>query len=307
MAARLQPFSFDPWAARQPFTPNLYGAYFPLPIPAGTSLPVTVFAQPETARLPGYRRSNSTAALKVKPSFRPPYHENRQPRRPKRCEDGHLPQLKRKPTKKHRRRSQKKFRHAKAPRSADEHATQQAGALRERSHQLPLPPPQPTPYTSRQCVEDAAELNVNPYGTMAGMIELQQGAAPLAFEEHRSEDGPSSSVDGLSTSGSDGEDAEGQHDQQQPAPTVAFGPAKNFDVGMLGDPNRQGDSFLRVRLEEQEAHLSQLEEDNLTLREKLFLVQQELEELRRRASGSTAEAQAVEGENSVVWGGPCES
>jgi hypothetical protein len=64
---------------------------------------------------------------------------------------------------------------------------------------------------------------------------------------------------------------------------------------------RHSDQFMRAKLEEQETLIARLEEDNLTLREKLYLAEQELKDLRKRAtSGDEAENYLSDGEASCA-------
>ncbi|CAI5994198.1 unnamed protein product [Closterium sp. NIES-64] len=59
-----------------------------------------------------------------------------------------------------------------------------------------------------------------------------------------------------------------------------------------------GDSFLRARIDEQETQLAQLEEENLTLRERLYVAEQEVKELRRRLGEGSDELVEMGGDNS---------
>ncbi|CAI5483199.1 unnamed protein product [Closterium sp. Yama58-4] len=59
-----------------------------------------------------------------------------------------------------------------------------------------------------------------------------------------------------------------------------------------------GDSFLRARIDEQETQLAQLEEENLTLRERLYVAEQEVKELRRRLGEGSDEMVEMGGDNS---------
>jgi molecular chaperone GrpE (heat shock protein) len=55
--------------------------------------------------------------------------------------------------------------------------------------------------------------------------------------------------------------------------------------------------LMEVRLAEQESHIAYLEDENLTLKERLFLVQQEVNELRQRLQGGSCDGVVDEHED----------
>jgi len=99
------------------------------------------------------------------------------------------------------------------------------------------------------------------------------------------------------------ESGEQEHEQEhEPQEDIDHG-LQRFEV-LSREPGRRerhSDQFMRAKLEEQETLIARLEEDNLTLREKLYLAEQELKDLRKRAtSGDEAENYLSDGEASCA-------
>lgn len=136
----------------------------------------------------------------------------------------------------------------------------------------------PTPIISpaREGLADMAkqEWGLYGYGSMKGFIRLKDGDNDNGFEGETRDDDESSS-------GSDVEEhvemeRRLDHDLSRfvmtyPS-TSSPPPSGGFD----------GPRGLENRVDDQDNHIARLEEENLTLKERLFLMEQEMEDLRRR-------------------------
>lgn len=174
-----------------------------------------------------------------------------------------------------------------------------------------LPISSPSPWASgtagEQLVEEALELRVDPYGSMNGCIRLK--SPDLGSSGGSDKDGSSGESHG--TTSSDSVEQVHQVDSHQ---EVASRPEQgeereerkehgwhNFE--MLYSPERSdgegknGNRFLRARIEEQETEIAHLQEENMTLRERIFLLEQEMKETKRRAREVSDENEEVDG----VW------
>lgn len=130
----------------------------------------------------------------------------------------------------------------------------------------------PTPIfsPSREVLGDMAkeEWGVDGYGSMKGLIRLRSG------NEHEDEDDDEAN----GSSESDVEEhveVERRLDHDLSRFEMIY-PNYNSTVG--GDYN----NVLENRVDDQDSHIAQLEEENLTLKERLFLMERELADLRRR-------------------------
>ncbi|XP_054816623.1 uncharacterized protein LOC129316301 [Prosopis cineraria] len=132
----------------------------------------------------------------------------------------------------------------------------------------------PTPVFSpaREDLMDMAkqEWGVDGYGSMKGLIRLRSGSPK------GDEDFPDNNSGGAS-SDSDVEEERVEVERKLDHDVRRFEMIYPNSTG--GDDQT---SVLENRVDEQDGHISQLEEENLTLKEKLFLMERELSELRRR-------------------------
>ncbi|KAK4285557.1 hypothetical protein QN277_002242 [Acacia crassicarpa] len=134
----------------------------------------------------------------------------------------------------------------------------------------------PTPVFSpaREDLMDMAkeEWGVDGYGSMKGLIRLRSGS-PTGVEE----DADSDNNSGGASSDSDVEEERVEVEKKLDHDVRRF--EMIYPNSTIGDDQT---SVLENRVDEQDTHISQLEEENLTLKEKLFLMERELSELRRR-------------------------
>ncbi|ERN17090.1 hypothetical protein AMTR_s00044p00086850 [Amborella trichopoda] len=128
----------------------------------------------------------------------------------------------------------------------------------------------PTPVfsPSREGVIDMAkeELGVNGYGSMKGLIRLRSPG----FEHPNS---PDESSESESSDVEEHVEVERRLDHD----------LSRFEmIYPSGSPRPEQSNLLENRVDDQDTHIAQLEEENLTLKERLFLMEQELGDLRRR-------------------------
>ncbi|KAK3205024.1 hypothetical protein Dsin_019070 [Dipteronia sinensis] len=131
----------------------------------------------------------------------------------------------------------------------------------------------PTPIfsPSREVLGDMAkeEWGVDGYGSMKGLIRLRSG------NDHDEEDDD----EGNGSSESDVEEhveVERRLDHDLSRFEMIY-PNHSNNIGGVDYNN-----VLENRVDDQDSHISQLEEENLTLKERLFLMERELSDLRRR-------------------------
>ncbi|KAJ6850336.1 von Willebrand factor A domain-containing protein-like [Iris pallida] len=133
-----------------------------------------------------------------------------------------------------------------------------------------LPTPKFSP--SREGLVDMAkeEWGVDGYGSMKGLIRLRSGGGAGAGAE-------------------EGEDAEDGSSESDVEEHVEVERRLDHDLSRfemvypsLGDESGPAGYVLESRVDDQEARIAQLEEENLTMKERLFLVEREMGELRRR-------------------------
>ncbi|KAL5983227.1 hypothetical protein ACLOJK_017311 [Asimina triloba] len=127
----------------------------------------------------------------------------------------------------------------------------------------------PTPIfsPSREVLVDMAkeEWGVDGYGTMNGLIRLRSPGHEVRGDDEEEEDGSSES------DVEEHVEVERRLDHDLSRFEMVY---PNF-----GDEHT---SLLENRVDDQDAHIVQLEEENLTLKERLFLMEREMADLRRR-------------------------
>ncbi|KAH7421783.1 hypothetical protein KP509_13G075300 [Ceratopteris richardii] len=140
-----------------------------------------------------------------------------------------------------------------------------------------LPTPGPLPRYKDQFAEEAEEWGVNGYGSMNGLIrmkvrnmnDLTSIAGDKAKEEAQEEDG------------SGVKDGHYVQSVQQLEQRLDQG-LNRFEMVYPSMIDGKQIPPLQVLLVDQEYHIAQLEEENLTLRERLHLIEREMGELRSR-------------------------
>ncbi|GER55094.1 PRLI-interacting factor A [Striga asiatica] len=134
----------------------------------------------------------------------------------------------------------------------------------------------PTPIfsPSREVLVDMAkeEWGVDGYGSMKGLIRLRSpGHEMEAHDEDEEDDGDSSDSDV-----EEHVEVERRLDQDLSRFEMLYNPNSAVAGGM------DFHSVLENRVDDQDSHIAQLEEENLILKERLFLMERELGDLRRR-------------------------
>ncbi|KAJ7949090.1 PRLI-interacting factor A [Quillaja saponaria] len=137
----------------------------------------------------------------------------------------------------------------------------------------------PTPIfsPSREVLVDTAkeEWGVDGYGSMKGLIRLRSPKADEDEEDEDDEDGGGSS----DTDVEEHVEVERRLDHDLSRFEMIY---PNGGGGGGGSAGYEQSSALENRVDDQDAHIAQLEDENLTLKERLFLMERELDELRRR-------------------------
>lgn len=149
----------------------------------------------------------------------------------------------------------------------------------------------PTPIfsPSREVLGDMAkeEWGVDGYGSMKGLIRLRSPGHELEIhEDEEDEEG------GAGSSESDVEEhveVERRLDHDLSRFEMIY---PNYGV--------EHNNVLENRVDDQDSHIAQLEEENLTLKERLFLMERELGDLRRRLQFLERQNQIVEDVNEEV-------
>ncbi|XP_051118605.1 uncharacterized protein LOC127242914 [Andrographis paniculata] len=132
----------------------------------------------------------------------------------------------------------------------------------------------PTPIfsPSREVLVDAAkeEWGVDGYGSMKGLIRLRSPGHELEVNEDEEEE--------------DGGSSESDVEEHVEVERRLDHDLSRFE--MIYDPNNFGgaeyQNVLENRVDDQDTHIAHLEEENLILKERLFLMERELADLRRR-------------------------
>lgn len=132
----------------------------------------------------------------------------------------------------------------------------------------------------RGLVDEAnKEWGVNGYGSMNGLIRLR------------------SSEFGRQDSDSESDVEQGAHVQsvQQLEQRLDQDLSRFVMTYPSSSSQNDGPNLLETRIDDQESHIAHLEEENVTLKERLYLMQHEVEDLRRRMQfleGGACEEQA---------------
>ncbi|KAG7035830.1 hypothetical protein SDJN02_02629, partial [Cucurbita argyrosperma subsp. argyrosperma] len=142
-----------------------------------------------------------------------------------------------------------------------------------------LPTPMFSP--SREALGDMAkeEWGVDGYGSMKGLIRLRGSENKAEVHEEEEEEGGGGSSD---SEVEEHLEVERKLDHDLSRFEMIY---QNYGV--------EYNNCLENRVDDQDSHIAQLEEENLTLKERLFLMERELVELRRKL-------QHLEGQNPVV-------
>lgn len=128
-------------------------------------------------------------------------------------------------------------------------------------------------------VEEVKDLGVDGYGSMAGLIHLRS---------FNNETPSACGVDNEVSSMAD--HVQAPQSVQQVEERLDHGVSRFELTYPSGNAMKSNVEFMEVRLAEQESHIAYLEDENLTLKERLFLVQQEATELRQRLQGRSCVA-----------------
>lgn len=154
----------------------------------------------------------------------------------------------------------------------------------------------PSPLVGQSGGDDMSELHVNPYGSMNGVIRIRTPAAArsdgsIGAVEKDAEASGESEATTSSDSGADGDaDGAAAHGDRQGEHRVMQSKLL-FAVDQPGHAGQTGDLFLRARIEEQETQIALLEEENLDLKEKLYLAQMELKDIKRGQEEGSGDAE----------------
>ncbi|QCE05708.1 uncharacterized protein LOC114189509 [Vigna unguiculata] len=147
----------------------------------------------------------------------------------------------------------------------------------------------PTPILSpsREVLGDMAkeEWGVDGYGSMKGLIRLRSPGNEADVHDYEEED--------------DGGSSESDVEEHVEVERRLDHDLSRFEMIY---PNYGVDynNVLENRVDDQDSHIAQLEEENLTLKERLFLMERELGDLRRRLMYLERQNQAVEDVNEEV-------
>uniref|UniRef100_A0A1D1Z0X4 Early endosome antigen 1 n=1 Tax=Anthurium amnicola TaxID=1678845 RepID=A0A1D1Z0X4_9ARAE len=148
-----------------------------------------------------------------------------------------------------------------------------------------LPTPKFSP--SREHLVDMAkeEWGVDGYGSMKGLIRLR---SPTANEMRGDEE------DDMEEGSSESEVEEHVEVERRLDHDLS-----RFEMvyPTMGDDHGAPGYLLENRVDDQDAHIAQLEEENLTLKEKLFLMEREMGDLRRRMQLLETRYRGREGNN----------
>ncbi|KAE8657837.1 callose synthase 3-like [Hibiscus syriacus] len=149
-----------------------------------------------------------------------------------------------------------------------------------------LPTPMFSP--SREVLGDMAkeEWGVDGYGSMKGLIRLR--SPEIGHDEEEDEDG-----------GNGGDSSESDVEEHVEVERRLDHDLSRFEMIY---PSYGGDynNSLENRVDDQDTHIAQLEEENLTLKERLFFMERELGDLRRRLQFLERQSQIVEDVNEEV-------
>lgn len=148
-----------------------------------------------------------------------------------------------------------------------------------------LPTPMFSP--SREVLGDMAkeEWGVDGYGSMKGLIRLRSPGGNEHEDEEEDENGGSSESDV-----EEHVEVERRLDHD----------LSRFEMIYPNYSGVEYNNVLENRVDDQDSHIAQLEEENLTLKERLFLMERELGDLRRRLQFLERQSHVVEDVNEEV-------
>lgn len=135
---------------------------------------------------------------------------------------------------------------------------------------LPTPVISPAPASEGLIDMAKEEWGVNGYGSMKGLIRLRESG----FEAEARGDEECSSESDVDEHVEEHVEMERRLDHD----------LSRFEMiyPYMSSPTFDGSNLLETRVIDQESQLARLEEENLTLKERLFLMEQEMQDLRRR-------------------------
>jgi len=141
-------------------------------------------------------------------------------------------------------------------------------------------------------VQEVKDLGVDGYGSMAGLIHLR------SFDDDDEKPSTSGAGNECSSLMSDVEARQSlkEVDKRQLEQQDVVSRFEMTYPAANGVSNKTS-QLMEVRLAEQESHIAYLEDENLTLKERLFLVQQEVNELRQRLQGGSCDGVVDEHED----------
>lgn len=149
---------------------------------------------------------------------------------------------------------------------------------------------------SREAVgdEEVKEWGVNGYGSMTGLIRLR------TCDDSMGDGSVSNSIcDDKPTNSANCMQSLQQVEQRLDQDLGRF--EMTFPSNSVQDESKQ---LMQIRLEEQESLIAHLEDENLTLRERLYLIEQELRDLQQRSSCQKTGVEAADDASShdSSWG-----
>lgn len=122
------------------------------------------------------------------------------------------------------------------------------------------------------------EWGVDGYGSMKGLIRLRSGSPRGDDEEDEEEEDDNDDHGGVGGGGSSDSDVEERVEVEKRLDHDL----SRFEMIYPNFGTDDQTSVLENRVDEQDSHIARLEEENMTLKKKLFLMERELDELRRR-------------------------
>ncbi|CAA6666643.1 unnamed protein product [Spirodela intermedia] len=134
------------------------------------------------------------------------------------------------------------------------------------------------------------EWGVDGYGSMKGLIRLR---SPTGNEMRVDDDD-----DGAAAAGDEGS-SESDVEEHVEVERRLDHDLSRFEMvyPIFGEEHGAAAYLLENRVDDQDAHIAQLEEENLTLKERLFLMEREMGDLRRRLQILETECRGTEEEN----------
>ncbi|GBG75342.1 hypothetical protein CBR_g19975 [Chara braunii] len=161
----------------------------------------------------------------------------------------------------------------------------------------PIFSPAPWPTDSpgdKMLVEQAKKFKVDPYGSMNGCIRVRDPSVPELGAVGSGENRGGEELvlrDSSDEASSSSEAEDGQPSVAEPDSAELFEQRmdhdlRRFEMTFAGEAAGKDleERMLRTRMEEQEGRIADLEEENMTLKEKLYLIEQEMQELRKRCT-----------------------